>query len=147
MKKITPLLLVLIAGSFPLMVHAASCDKLREDIDTASGLLNKSQQAKSFDEARRVMNSARHAINEIAEDARDCPCFDAANLFDDAATRVRRASDADAVGRFNDFGRQGVEMYGAAIEALNACPESRKSPQGQQSQDNSSGHGQDSQQQ
>ncbi|MDP2248197.1 MAG: hypothetical protein Q8J65_08705 [Nitrosomonadales bacterium] len=128
MRKITQLLLIMMTSSLPAMTYAASCDNLREDIKTASDYLNSSQQAKSLDDAKRMMNKAKYAINEIANDARECPCLDAANLFDDAATKIRRASDADVAGRFNDFVKQGVELYGAGIDALNSCPESQQNP-------------------
>lgn len=72
------------------------------------------------------MNSARSAINVVAEDFRNCPCVNDANLLDDASTKIRRASDADGIGRFNEYTRQGVELFSAAIDALNACPESQK---------------------
>jgi hypothetical protein len=127
MKKIIPMLFM-VAGSFPILTHAASCDQLRDHINNASGLLNKAQQAKSFDDAKRGMNNAKYAINEVAEDARSCPCVEAADLFDGAATKIRRASDADVVGKYNDFVRLGVEGYGAAIDALNACPASQQNP-------------------
>lgn len=122
MKITTRIFLAFAVGSFSMGVHAA-CDQLRENIGVASELLNKTQQASRFDEARRGMKQAGSAIGTVADDARDCPCPDAANLFDDAAAKVRRASDADGVGRFNVFTKQGVEFYGAAIDALNACPE------------------------
>ncbi len=128
MKKIIPTLLLTIA-SFPVIVHAASCDKLRSNINNASDLLNKAQQAKSFNDAKRGMNSAKYAMNDVAEDARSCPCAEAADLFDDAATKIRLARDADATGRFNDYVKQGIERFGAAIDALNACPASQQKSQ------------------
>lgn len=123
--KLIPILFV-IASSFPAMVYAASCDKLREDIKTASDLLNKAQQATNFTDARQVMNNAKYVINEVAEDSRTCPCVEAGDLFDNAATKIRRASDADTVGKFNDYGEQGVKTFGAAIDALNSCPASQE---------------------
>jgi hypothetical protein len=138
MKTTTQIFLLLITSSISTMAHAASCDQLRDDIQIASNLLNKAQEAKSFNDAKRLMNNAKSAISEVAEDSRSCPCMDAANLFDDAAAKIRRASDADGIGRFNEYGRQGVEIFGAAIDALNNCPESQKNPQGQQSLGNES---------
>lgn len=129
MKSLVSLVLMCTVAGASTIVHAGSCDKLRDDIEITSGLINRAQEAKSFNDAKRAMHSAKFAMNQIAEDARDCPCMDAADLFDDAATKISRASDADVVGRYNDFSKQGVQLYGAAIDALNSCIASQKSPQ------------------
>src|SRR5690606_32979238 len=129
-----------IIGSFSIMAHAASCDQLRADIKTASDLLNKAQQASRFDDAKRGIKKAGTAINTLAEESRSCPCLDAANLSDDADAKIRRASDTDAIGRFNEYSKQGVELYATAIDALNACPESlQQNPPGDESLQNGNG--------
>jgi len=124
MKILLPIFLLMLSNiSFAAQ---PACDELRADIETASELLNKAQEASSFDNARQVMDNAKYSINQIAEDARSCPCNDAAALFDAAATKLRRASDADSVGKFNQYSSKGIENYGAAIDALNNCPASQQ---------------------
>lgn len=124
MKTTIQLLLLLAASGFAATAHAAACGELRADIKTASDLLNKAQQAELFENAKREIKKAGATMNTLAEDARSCPCPDAAALFDEAAGKMHRASVADGIGRFNEFSKQGVERYAAAIDALNACPQS-----------------------
>ena len=124
MKKVQ--MLLLIVGFFPLMAHAASCDQLRDEMQTAADLLNKAQEAKTFEDAKRGMHKAKYAINEVADSARSCPCVEAAELFDSAASKISRGSNADVTGRFNYYVRQGIEGFQQAIEALNACSASQQ---------------------
>src|SRR5690606_12371688 len=150
MQITTQIFLAFIIGSFSIMAHAASCDQLRADIKTASDLLNKAQQASRFDDAKRGIKKAGTAINTLAEDSRSCPCIDAANLFDDAAAKIRRASDTDAIGRSTGYSEPGGEIDGAAIGALNACPESlQEKPPGDESlqEGNRAQNGEDAQSQ
>jgi len=123
----TTMLLLLLAFCLPMTGHAASCDQqLRDDVDAASQLLNKAQEAKTFDDAKRGMHLAKYAINKAADTARTCPCDEAGALFDSAATKIGRASNADVSGRFNHFAKQGIEEYAGAVELLNACPASQE---------------------
>lgn len=121
-------ILLLITGFVPAMVHGASCDQLEGNMQTAADLLNKAQEAKTFEDAKRGMNKAKYAINEIADSARSCPCAEAANMFDSAASKISRGSNADVTGRFNHYVRQGIAGFQEAIDALNACPASQPPP-------------------
>lgn len=117
-------MLLLVAGFMPALVHGASCDQFEGNMQTAADLLNKAQEAKTFDDAKRGMSKAKYAINEVADAARTCPCAEAADLFDSAASKISRGSIADVSGRFNHYVRQGIAGFQEAIEALNACPAS-----------------------
>lgn len=119
--------LLLMGLYLPMAGNAASCDQqLRDDVDAASQLLNKAQEAKTFDDAKRGMHLAKYAINKVADTARTCPCEEAGTLFDAAATKIGRASTADVSGRFNHYARQGITEYAGAVEMLNACPASQE---------------------
>lgn len=126
MRKI--MLSLLLISSFPAVAAEASCNALREDLKTAADLLNSASLANNFNDAKRAMEKSKYGINAVAADARACPCIDAADQFDKAATKFRRASIAGSVGEYNEYSRQGVKEYGTAIGALNSCPASQQQP-------------------
>jgi len=123
------MLVLLLVGSIPAAAAEASCDAIRGDLKTAADLLNGASLANNFNDAKRAMEKGKSAVKAVAEDARACPCTDAADQFDNAASKFRRASIAGSVGEYNEYTRQGVKEYGVAIDALNNCPASQQAEQ------------------
>ena len=123
------ILALLMVSSFPAGAGEASCNTLRENLKTADNLLNSASLANNFNDAKRAMDKSKSAVNAVAADARACPCVEAANQFEKAATKFRRAGIAASVGEYNKYTRQGVKEYGAAINGLNNCPASQQTEQ------------------
>ena len=124
----TIMLALLLISSFPAVAAEASCSALREDLKTAANLLNSASLANNFNDAKRAMEKGKYAVNAEAGDAQACPGEDAAEQGQKPTSRFQREIDAGSVGEYNEYSRQGVKEYGAAIDALNSCQASQQQP-------------------
>ncbi len=106
--------------------HAVTCDMLRYNVDEARTQLRRAANETDFEDAKNYARRARNALDEAAMSAMDCKCLMAHSEFDTAASRARRARDADSVGEFVDSLNRAIRAFNSALDALRACASQRR---------------------
>lgn len=115
--------LALLVGilSFPLYASAYSCDMLAGSVSESTRWLKRAANERDLDSATDYMRKAKGSLEDASGAARDCDCDNAASEFDSAATRARRARDADDAEEFIDEFNRAVKYFNYGIDALSSC--------------------------
>ena len=120
MKKTFTALLAL-ACVYSGAAFGYGCSSLSSDLDWAKTYLDRAANERSFDSAKDHMRRARNALDDVANDARDCGCNEAYSAFDWASTYARRARDASDGDDFVYQYNRAVRGYNSGIDAINRC--------------------------
>ena len=119
--KATVASLLVLACAYSGMAFGYGCSSLSSDIDWAKTYLDRAAKEQDFDSAKDQMRRARNALDDVANDARDCGCNSAYGEFDWASTYARRARDASDPDDFEYQYNRTVRGYSSGIDALNSC--------------------------
>lgn len=118
--------LVLVVMFFVLNAQASTCGMLFYAVDDARTQLKRAANETDFEDAKDYARRARNALDDAAMAAMDCECTIAYNDLDTAASRARRARDADTVEEFVDFLSRTIRLFNSASGALRACSRERR---------------------
>jgi hypothetical protein len=105
---------------------ASNCSMLSYAIDDARTKLKRAANETDFEDAKDYARRARSALDDAAMAAMDCKCDMAYSEFDTAASRARRARDADTVEEFVDSLNRSIRSFNSALNALRACASARR---------------------
>lgn len=119
-------MLVLAALFFVSNAQASNCGILSYAVDDARTKLNSATNETDFEGAKDYAGRARSALDDAAMAAMNCGCNMAYNEFDTAASRARRARDADTVEEFVDSLNRSIRSFNSALGALRACSRERR---------------------
>jgi len=119
------LALVFALAAFVPNAHASNCGMLSYSIDDARTKLKRAANETDFESAKDYARRAKSALDDAAMAAMDCKCDMAYSEFDTAASRARRARDADDVNEFVDSLNRSIRSFNSALEALLSCPRNR----------------------
>ena len=115
-KKVLSLIMLLA----PTIGHA-DWDSLGYALDEARTLLERVSKSTDLDDAKNNIRRAKNALEDAALAASDIDCPSGYMELDDAATKARRARDADGVEEFNDNYRRTIRSYNDALVYLRQC--------------------------
>lgn len=120
------IMLVLATLLFVSNAQASNCSMLSYAIDDARTKLKRAANETDFEDAKDYARRARSALNDAAMAAMDCGCNMAYNEFDTAASRARRARDADTVEEFVNSLNRSIRSFNSALDALRSCSRERR---------------------
>lgn len=101
--------------------HAVTCDMLSMNVDDARTKLRRAARETDLEAAKDYARRAKSALDDAAMSAMDCKCHMAYSEFDTAASRARRARDADSADEFVDSLNRAIRAFNSAFDALRAC--------------------------
>ena len=105
----------------PSSACATSCNMLSYSVDEARTELKRAANETDFESAKDYARRARSALDDAAMAAMDCKCDMAFMEFDTAASRARRARDADTVDELVDSLNRSIRSFNSALDALRFC--------------------------
>lgn len=105
---------------------AATCSMLSYAIDDARSKLRRAANETTLEDAKDYARRAKSSLEDAAMAARDCKCNNAYMEFESAASRARRARDADDPEEFVDSLNSAIRSFNSAINALQRCAKTRK---------------------
>lgn len=105
---------------------ASNCGMLSFAINDARTKLKRASNETDFEDAKDYARRARSALDDAAMAAMDCKCDMAYSEFDTAASRARRARDADTGEEFIDSLNRSIRSFNSALNALRACASARR---------------------
>lgn len=118
--------LVLALMVFAPFAQSSNCSMLSYAVDDARTKLKRAANETYFEGARDYARRAKSALDDASMAAMDCRCDIAQMEFDSAATRARRARDADDPEEFADSLNRSIRSFNSAIEALRTCSRGRR---------------------
>jgi hypothetical protein len=104
---------------------ANSCGMLSYTVGDARNRLKRAANETNFEDAKDYARRAKGALDDAAMAAMDCSCDSAYGEFDTAASRARRARDADDPEEFMDSLRRAIRSFNSALDALRDCARRR----------------------
>lgn len=99
---------------------------LSYSVDDARTKLRRAANETDFESAKDYARRARGALDDAAMAAMDCRCNMVYSEFDTAASRARRARDADTVEELVDSLNRSIRSFNSALVALRACANARR---------------------
>lgn len=102
------------------------CERSNYSVDDARTKLKRAANETDFESAKDYARRAKSALDDAAMAAMDCKCTMAYSEFDTAASRARRARDADTVEEFVDSLNRSIRSFNSALDALRACTNTRR---------------------
>jgi hypothetical protein len=118
---------VLTALYFPFSnAIAVTCEMLSVNVEDARTKLRRAANESDFEEAKDYAQRAKSALDNAALSAMDCDCSMAYSEFEAAASRARRARDADSPAEFVDSLNMAIHASNAALQALRLCASTAK---------------------
>jgi hypothetical protein len=94
---------------------------LSMNVDDARTELQRAARETDLEAAKNYARRAKSALDDAAMSAMDCACHMAYSELDAAASRVRRARDADSADEFVDSLNHAIRTFNSAIDTLRAC--------------------------
>ncbi len=119
------LALVFTLAAFSPITHASNCSMLSYSIDDARTKLKRAANETDLESAKDYARRAKVALDDSAMAAMDCECIMAYSDFDTAASRARRARNADDANEFVDSLNRSIRSFNSALEALRICAQNR----------------------
>lgn len=115
--------MIVVTGLYfsPSDAIAVTCSMLSMNVDDARTRLRRAANESEFEEAKDYARRAKSALDDAAMSAMDCQCPMAFSEFDTAASRARRARDADSPGEFVGSLNGAIRSFNAGIQALKLC--------------------------
>jgi hypothetical protein len=119
--KIIIFVLIFILSFLSLPASARSCDSLSYTVDEVRSKLRRAAGETELESAKDAARRAKNALEDAAYAAMECECSWAYSEFDDAATKARRARDADSGDEFVDQLNRSIRSFNSALDALRRC--------------------------
>ena len=99
---------------------------LSYSVDDAHAKLKRAANETDFEAAKDYARRANSALDDAAMAAMDCRCDMAYSELDAAASRARRARNADTVEEFVESLNRSIRSFNSALDALRACTNARR---------------------
>ena len=106
--------------------EALSCSMLSYNVDDARTKLRRAANESDFENAKVYARRAKSALDDTAMSAMNCQCQMAYSEFDTAASRARRASNADSPDEFVESLNRAIRAFNDAIRELQSCAAQRR---------------------
>jgi hypothetical protein len=91
------------------------------NVDDARSKLRRAATESDFEDAKDYARRAKSSLEDAAMSAMNCGCDLAYSEFDSAATKARRARDADSPEDFVYELNRAIRDFNSAIQFLRSC--------------------------